>query len=413
MTFHLSPKFWLYSVLGVVGLVSTISGAAGWIVVAAPFLLVIAVSVADGWWPTATVLDPELSTVRAIEGDQVMFTFTVATSRRVSLASVEVQLAAILEPIGPTRFVGSIDGQRDYQVLFRCSRWGVATPEWVTLSLKDVFGLSETLVRVPVQIPLSIHPPTETLKSMIPLTRDRPVTGEHRSRARGGGTELAEVREYRTGDPYRSISPRLSARRGKPMVVERHPERASDIVLFVDSSQDLGVELNTSLRFTITASMSLATRHLRGQDRVGVIDLGFGVRWLPPRLGRRHLHRIVSALLSTQALQKDTHPTTTVPLSAVPSTATVVAITPLLSPAVMTSLVQLRSRGQEIVVIEAPIAPSYPGSDPLAERIFRAGRQLNRNWLSENGVTIVPWTVGESIEPVIRRVAVLHRGVRR
>ncbi len=59
---------------------------------------------------------------------------------------------------------------------------------------------------------------------------------------------------------------------------------------------------------------------------------------MPARLGRRHLQRIVSALLGTRAVQKDSAVTTALPVDSIPKTATVVALTPLLSPEVMQSL---------------------------------------------------------------------------
>ncbi|MEZ5341125.1 MAG: DUF58 domain-containing protein [Acidimicrobiales bacterium] len=414
MTSHLTHRFWFYAVIVVSSLsIALMSREPGWVAIAMPFAFALAASVADGWWPTASVSQLGLSAERAVEGDVVELRFLVTPNGSAPTADIHVQWGATFAPEGPTRLVTALEGPQLVEVRARCRRWGLDSPEWVTLRLSDRFGITETITRVPVDLALAIHPPTEHIASLLPLFRDRPMVGEHRSRSKGSGSELAEVRDYRAGDPARLVSPRLSARRGKPVVVERHPDQASDVVIFVDSAQDIGTDLNTSLRFCVTAGLALAERHLRGQDRVGVLDLGLGVRWLPARLGRRHLQRIVTALLGTRAVQKDSAVTTALPLDSIPKTATVVALTPLLSPAVMQALVQLRSRGQDLLVVEAPIAPSYPSVDPLAELIFRTGKEMNRQWLAGNGVVIVPWNGSESVEPLVRLAGMIHARARR
>lgn len=191
------------------------------------------------------------------------------------------------------------------------------------------------------------------------------------------------------------------------MVIERHPDRSSDVVLLVDSAQDLGVGLDTTLRWTVTAAMALGERHLRAQDRVGLIDLGHGVRWLPARLGRRHLHTVVDTLLATEVLARQPAGTVRVPPSGLPPSATIVAISPLLSEAVLSALVDLRSRHHEILVVKPSLPQPVGDVQPpslLAQRIFRAGNELNERWLRERGVVVIPWSTGDALEHVMRRV---------
>jgi uncharacterized protein (DUF58 family) len=230
------------------------------------------------------------------------------------------------------------------------------------------------------------------------------VTGEHRSRRTGPGSELAEVRPYRFGDPVRMIHPRLSQRRGMPMVIERHPERSSDVVLLVDSAQDLGFGLETTLRWTVTAATALGERHLRAQDRVGLIDVGRGVRWIPARLGRRHLHSVVDALLATEVLPRHRRDDVFVVPSNLPRSATIVAVSPLLSEATLSALVTLRSRGHEVLVIKPELPEPDDDISLLARRIFRVGNELNERWLLERGAIVIPWSQGDSLEHIIRRI---------
>ena len=373
---------------------------------AAPFLTLLALSYVEGWWPTVSAADPAVSSPRVIEGDQVTFSIELVADEPVHWVELEVQFGPTLDVVGTARYVCTLEGRRRFSFDVEAKRWGAAGPEWAIITTRDRLGVSEQVARYPLYVPVRVHPPTEKLTSLVPLHRERPVTGEHNSRRSGSGSELAEVRAYRPGDPIRSIHPTLSQRRQTPMVVERHPDRSSDVVLLVDSSQDLGVDLETTLRWTVTAAIALTERQLRAQDRVGLMDVGRGVRWLPARLGRRHLHTVVDALLSTEVLPRDQRDHQFVAPANLPSGATILAISPLLTEMVLTALVDLRSRGHEVIVIK-PLLPPYDdaeGVSELARRIFRVGNELNERWLVERGSVVVPWTSGDSLEHLIRRV---------
>jgi len=175
-------------------------------------------------------------------------------------------------------------------------------------------------------------------------------------------------------------------------------------VLLVDSAQDLGVGLETTLRWTVTAAMALGERHLRAQDRLGLVDVGQGVRWLPARLGRRHLHTVVDALLATEVLPRRKVESKYVLPNNLPKTAAVIAISPLLNETVLSALVDLRSRGHEILVLKPTVPAPEQRISELATRIFRVGNELNERWLRERGVLVIPWATGDSLEHVMRRV---------
>lgn len=405
MSRHLTHRFWLSAFFGLGSAVATLlTRALEPAALGAPFLVLLGLSLADGWWPSVRVGRPTVSAPRVIEGDELYFTFELLTERTVAWVELEVQFPATLTPTGPARFVATIDGSRQFTIAVRANRWGAAGPEWAVVTTRDRFGVSERVSRHPLHVPVRVHPPSERLTSLVPLHRQRPVTGDHRSRRIGSGSELAEIRPYRFGDPIRMVHPRLSQRRRTPMVVERHPDQSSDVVLLIDSAQDLGVDLDTTLRWTVTAATALAERHLRAQDRVGLLDIGRGVRWIPARLGRRHLHTVVDALLSTEVLPRDQRRHAFSAPANLPRSATIVAISPLLTELVLTALVGLRSTGHEILVIKPILTADDAEVSQLARRIFRVGNELNERWLVERGAVVVPWSTGDSLEHVMRRV---------
>lgn len=405
MTHHLTSRFWLCTVVGLGGLAASLTlrqlhPAA----LVAPFLVVLFLSFIDGWWPIVHAGAATVSSPRVVEGDTVEFTFELLPQRSIGWFELEIQLPAILKATSPSRFVGRLDEPRLFTISLEAVRWGAAGPEWAVVTARDRFGISERVSRFVLDAPVRIHPPSERLDSLVPLYRDRPVSGEHRSRRKGSGSELAEVRPYRFGDPVRMVHPRLSQRRGLPMVIERHPERSSDVVLVVDSAQDLGVDLDTTLRWTVTAATALAERHLGAQDRVGLLDVGRGVRWFPANLGRRHLHLMVDALLAIEITTNQKREDVFVMPSNLQRSSTIIAISPLLSELVLSALVELRNRGHEVLVIK-PSLPEHDGDvSELARRIFRVGNELNERWLLERGATVIPWSAGDSLEHIMRRV---------
>jgi uncharacterized protein (DUF58 family) len=404
VTRHLTHRFWFCFVAGWAGLAATlISGEIGPLALTSPFLGALAFSIADGWWPEVSAGNATVSSPRVIEGDELEVSIDLMAPRT-SFADVEVQFPPTLTPVTSSRMVSMIRGRTRFVIGVRADRWGAAGPEWVVVVSRDRLGISEQVVRYPVHVPVRVHPPAERLASLIPLYRERPVTGEHRSKSKGAGSEFAEIRPYRYGDPVRSVHPQLSARRGKPMVIERHPDRSSTIVLLVDSAQDLGVDMDTTLRWTVTAAMALGERHLRAQDRLGLLDIGRSMRWIPTRLGRRHLHTVVDALLATEVFPRSLPDENLVLPSNLPGSATIVAISPLLSERTLSLLVILRSRGHEIIVIKPVLPGDGPDVSELARRIFRVGNELNERWLRQRGVTVIPWDASGSLDFLLRRV---------
>lgn len=404
MSRHLTYRFWVCLVAVAFGLVlGFLTREVRLLALAVPFLLVLALSLVEGWWPTVRVLRAQPSTERAIEGDVFTLDVEVVAPRAVPWVEFEVQVPASIAPVESLRRVMSISGRREFSVPLRLLQWGVSRPDWLTVVSRDRFGLTETVQHVMIATPIRVHPHTERLVRLAPLAEPRQITGDHRSRRRGSGTELAEVRPFRRGDPLRAVHPRLSARRGEAMVTERHVEEASDVVVYVDALQDIGDGNESTLRWTVTACMALSQRHLRSMDRVGIIGRSTGVRWLEPSVGRRARHTIVDTLLATTTLPVVGLIQSTTPLP-IPRNATVIAVSPLLSSTAVDDLILLRRRGHEVIVIRPDALPTGEVS-ATAQRIFRAENEITRRRLADVGAIVVPWDPSTALEPVIRRLA--------
>src|SRR5207245_8915053 len=94
------------------------------------------------------------------------------------------------------------------------------------------------------------------------------------------------------------INWRAGARRGGLQVNEHHPERNTDVVLFLDTFVDVESSDNRgTFDLTVRAATSLAHRYLQRKDRVGLVSFAAFLSWLVPASGTRQLYRIVDSLL--------------------------------------------------------------------------------------------------------------------
>ena len=186
----------------------------------------------------------------------------------------------------------------------------------------------------PAETAIRVLPGIERLRSLVAPARTQPAVGPRRSGARGDGLELADVRPWVPGDHPRRMHWRATARRGEPFVAERHPERAADVLIFVDTFADTSAEppaREGALTLAVRAGAGLAEAHLRVRDRVGVVTFGGVLHWLAPGSGVTHALRIADALASSEVFMSYVaHDVTMVPPAILPSRALVLAITPLL-----------------------------------------------------------------------------------
>ncbi len=408
MSRHLTWRFWLYLVLGATLLVTGLSapddGATLPFVAATPFLSVILLSLVSGWWRSVDIERVSLSRLRTIEGDELSINVDLRCPHPIDIIDLEVQLPAQLEPISAPRVVQRLEGDSRVRFDVRAVQWGVTGPEFLNVVTRDRFGLTETIQQFPLGNRVHVHPSTERIQAMVAAATTRSAIGDHRSRARGSGMELAEVRAYNNSDPVRRIHPTLSLRRGMPMVAERHTEQATDVVLFIDAVQDVGTPLDSTLRSTVAAAIGLQQRHFRAMDRVGILDRSTGVRWLTPSLGRRAGHIIVDTLLSAQVMQDRRGDLPSLPTSSLHTRSLIVAISPLYSEVFVSDLAQLRRAGFSVVVLQ--VDRTFSSDVGLTEqRMARINAAWQQRRLAELGISVLPWNTELPVEPVLRRAA--------
>jgi uncharacterized protein (DUF58 family) len=118
------------------------------------------------------------------------------------------------------------------------------------------------------------------------------LQGDYRTLWRGGGVDLAELREYQHGDDVRRIDWNVTARLQQPYVRELLEDRdlTAWFVLDVSGSVDFGSGELTKLAVSAAFVATLARVMTRHGNRIGALLYGARLETvLPPRASRRQV----------------------------------------------------------------------------------------------------------------------------
>ena len=133
-----------------------------------------------------------------------------------------------------------------------------------------------------------------------------PFLGTHRHRRAGSGSELLDLREYRPGDPPKTIAWKVTARRDRLMTKEFESEVPVRCTLFMDVSDSVrvGTVGQNALSRLVEIAASVAQAGDRGKDLTGLCLFDQeGTRIIRAARGRRHLTHVLNLLADAAALQ--------------------------------------------------------------------------------------------------------------
>jgi len=358
---------------------------------------------------------------RATEGEKVSGALSaVAPSTVPELELLHVLPAGVSMTEGANRSLIRLvpNVPRSLPFELTAERWGSYALGVALVRARDRFGIVADDGVLKAAAPFRVYPRSDRLRSLVPPLATQPYAGNRLARSRGEGIEFAEIRSFVPGDRVRRVNWRASARRQELYVNEAHPERNSDIVLLLDSFVDVSGPTSGTLDLTVRAAASLAAAYLERRDRVGIVGFGAVVRWLTPAMGRRQLHLIVDALLETEVtLSFAWKDIDVLPPRSLPPQALVIALSPLLDTRTVAALLDLRSRGFDLVVIDISPLPFVRGSDEpleaLAARLWRLWREAMRYRYERLGVGVVEWDETKPLSQVIEEVRAFRRYARR
>lgn len=297
-------------------------------------------------------------------------------------------------------------------------RWG--THQLGPTHLEMVAG-DGMLVADPTRVPelnLRVYPSATLFDSDQPLVRAAGLSGAHHARRLGEGGELAEVRQFQSGDRLRRIDWRVSLRQRQLHVDATFSERDADIVVLIDALHDVGqVGGVTSLDLSVRAAAAIARHYTRQGDRVAIAEMGPRQHHLRGGTGRRQYLLILEWLTKLKATGgSDLSVDRLLRTGFIPGEATVVILTPLLSDSSTTALAKLARSGRPLVAVD--VLPGNAGPQrqrewtDLAWRLWWLQRVNTADRLRALGVPMQRWSGPGSLDELLRQVAVLDRAAK-
>jgi uncharacterized protein (DUF58 family) len=412
-----APKLGAYAGLTAFGLLTAlVLGQPLVVALAAPFALVLGLGLAFAEDPGVEV-DISLDRDRVLEQEEIALELELWAARGVSRLDILVRLPddlVVVEGSNPVSIRLQARETRTIRLRVRAARWGGYVVGEVILRGQDTFGLFRYDLTLPRNRELRVFPREEYLRSLLRPRETQPYVGEEVSRRRGDGIEYADIRQFAFGDMVTRINWRATARRGELWVNDRHPERNTDIVLFLDSFTEARRGEASTLDLALRAAATLARGYISKRDRVGLIGFGGNLRWLLPGTGEAQLYRICEALLDTRILLHYAwRDIAVVPSRVLPPQCLVVALTPLLDERSINALFDLRARGYDLVVIETSPVPYVEAAgsevEQLAFRLWQLRRDTLRERLRRGGVAVTEWRQGTPLAVHVEEVEAFRR----
>jgi uncharacterized protein (DUF58 family) len=410
MTRGVTPKLaryvWLAGMLVFVGL---LLGRIEFVIVACPLVVTVVIGLAMSRPPSLrTAVD--ISADRCLEGDTVLTTISVTSE--IDLRDVEIALRVpygFSDPEREARRVVNLEAGITLEVAISltAAHWGM-----------HHLGVVATRVMGPGRFAMwekvfdhrravKVFPRLERIRKGLRPPETQVYSGNYVARSAGDGLEFSQVRPFERGDRVRSVNWRVTTRRSELHVNVFHPERNSDIVLFLDTFGDYGSRDLGSLEIAVRGASGLVRHYLGRKDRVGLVAFGGVLRWITVSMARTQVYRVVDALLESQAhfsfAWKDVD---LLPHGTLPPSALIVAFSPLVDRRATDAIRDLFARGFPLVVIdtlpEDLVAADLTPEGLLARRVWLLQRQTIRAELSSMGIPVLRWWEADRLDGVLQ-----------
>jgi uncharacterized protein (DUF58 family) len=413
MTRAIAPKLGRY--LGLAGLLvfaGLLFGRVEFVVVAAPMVVAALAGLGAARTPSLEVT-AEIGTDRCLEGDAIVTTISLRSE--IDLPDVEV---AIQVPYGfrdvsgeARRVISLIGGEtREIDVPLVTSHWGTHLLGLVAVRITGPGRVAVWERVYDHRRAIKVFPSIEQIRRGLRPPDTQVYSGNYVARSAGDGIEFSHVRQFEPGDRVRSVNWRVTTRRDRLHVNVFHPERNSDIVVFLDTFGDYGSREIGSLEIAVRGASGLVRHYLGRKDRVGLVAFGGVLRWITVSMARTQVYRVIDALLESQAhfsfAWKDVD---LLPHGTLPPSATIVAFSPLVDKRATDAIRDLFARGFPIAVVdtlpEERVPPDEGPEGDLAHRVWLLQRRTIRSELRSTGIPVLRWWEAGHLDAVLRTIA--------
>lgn len=276
-------------------------------VVAAALLLLLAVTLAEALLLRRVSIEPEAAEVAVLplgEPEVLSLALRTRSARRVHLTVRQVWPSLVEEPSTVRRGLCRPGESLRLELPVRAVARGRAELEPAAVAATH-WGLAERRLAV------------QGVREVVAVPDLRAVGRLHRKLNRfflrglgsrtsarlGKGRDFDRLREYVSGDDFRDIAWKASARRRKLIVREWRLDRSQDVLVCLDRGHRMAARVGalSKLDHAVNAAVVLAYICSRMEDRVGLLSFATEVETgPPPARGPSHLRRVTDFAASVQ-----------------------------------------------------------------------------------------------------------------
>lgn len=162
-------------------------------------------------------------------------------------------------------------------------------------------GLCKRQISVPLSKEYKIYPNLKNLrKYKLSITNNRQLKqGQRNLQMLGRGTSFESLREYVTGDEYRKINWKATARGNKPIVNQYEPEKNQHVYMFIDTGRPMSYTIRGNRKLDMVVNTALVLSDIVNQngDQSALLLFNTEVEnMIAPGKGSGHRNKILESL---------------------------------------------------------------------------------------------------------------------
>lgn len=362
---------------------------------------------------------------RTLERIPIELRLTVRGEGREARVSLDLpRQVEIVEVVGARRtgestlVVPLVEGEGEATLTVAAHHWGNYRLAGAWVTVPGPMHVVSPAQRVEPTENLVVLPEIEKVRLLVEPLATNLHTGELSSAARGPGWDLAGLRSWTRGDSPRAINWRATARSDEVWVTDRHADRNGDLVIVIDSVGAPGSAMEGALAAAVRIIASLVKAYGVTRHRLGLISFGGFNRWFGLDSGAVHEHRLLEAVMTTQATTEPVWLAVDRVLDrSVRPPSMVVFVSPLLEDALVGRILRLARAGIDVITIVMDgsvwLRPSADRVQAQASRIWLMERQRTVDRLRGAGVGVGEWRPGRPLDELLEEVQEWRRRSRR
>jgi uncharacterized protein (DUF58 family) len=187
---------------------------------------------------------------------------------------------------------------------------GVYEFGFLNVFVRDRLGLFCRHIKTGYEQTVSVYPSIIDMKQ-IELSAFSSLVqsgGIRKIRRIGHSFAFEQIKEYVSGDEFRSVNWKATGRRGKLMVNQYEDERSQQIYSLIDQSRVMQLPFNglSLLDYTVNAALAISNIALRKHDKAGLVQFSSrSASIIPAERSRSQMKRLLETLYSVKVADSE------------------------------------------------------------------------------------------------------------